>query len=547
VTEEHEHAVNADGSVHHLSVSQIQAFDRCKRLWYFDKVLHLPGKEFKGQTIGKEGHARLEAFFKSQGATDVLGPLERLGLERGCVPRPSALHIAEHHIGERVHTVLGGDGVALDAGGVPVEGYIDLVDLNGLLTEYTVRLIDWKFKKSIEKYGIRETDVFDPSNEAGIQLIGYAEWARRQFPTARFIEAGHVTFQTQGARDVSKVSARISVDLLPKLWDTVCRNVGALKETAREKDWAKVPPTFAACPKYGGCAYITKCHDPLARLTAALAACRPDASNAVQLTKEGRPMGLLSAAIPAAPAPAPVLAAVTPPDEPAPTIVSTPGSKVIVEDHTSDTTPVVTPAVAPGVSGVVPVASPKKRGRPPKIKVMQPTQDKGGESSQPVPGVAASFTPPAPAVATEVASSDTTGGGQSQTQGSPLTTETAGGDAPEEEGNAVPGSGSSSYTLYFNCAPVNTLTKSLLDFTVKVEKDFMSKAQVNFIDLRAATGNDLGFGKWKPYLAAAAAGRVSELPRGDYVVVETDERVQTVAEALAALPGVKSVRPLGGR
>jgi hypothetical protein len=161
--------------------------------------------------------------------------------------------------------------------------------------------------------------------------------------------------------------------------------------------------------------------------------------------------------------------------------------------------------------------------------------------------VAASFTPPAPAVATEVASSDTTGGGQSQTQGSPLTTETAGGDAPEEEGNAVPGSGSSSYTLYFNCAPVNTLTKSLLDFTVKVEKDFMAKAQVNFIDLRVATGNDLGYNKWKSYLGAAAVGRVSELPPGDYVIVETDERIQAVAEALAALPGVKSVRPFGGR
>jgi hypothetical protein len=541
----HEHAVSA-GKVHHLSVSQLQAFDRCNRLWYFDKILHLPGKEFKGQTIGKEGHARLEAFYRSGGATNVLSPLELLGLDRGCVPHPTALHIPEHRLGTPVLSYLGRVGVSLDARGVPVEGYIDLLDLNGLLTDHVVRITDWKFKKSIDKYGIRESEIFDPNTEAGTQLIGYAEWARRQFPTARFIEVGHVTFQTQGARDVVPVYSKISVDLLPKLWDTVCRNVDGLRAlaarqgTSEEADFSTVAPTFSACSKYGGCAYIPKCHDPLSRLTAAITA--SSRASYTPLKTEGKEltMGLLTPqpaahANPISAQDVAVLgsnimfAAITPPDEPAPTIVSTPGSKVIVEDHTADPAPEV---IAPGVSGVVPV-TPRKRGRPPKVK-------------------AAELTPPAPAVTPAPAAvpSDTTGGGQSQ-QAEAVTS-----IAPQSPGVGPAATGvapagvlptSDRLTLYFNCTPVNTPTASLADFTKKVEAAFMEKAQVSFIDLRAATGNELGYNKWESYLAAAAAGRIAELPPGDYVVVETDRRIQVVAEALAALPGVKSVRPFGGR
>jgi hypothetical protein len=141
-----------DGRLIYVSPSSITKFDAsqfggCERRWYAKYVMGLEETTTAAQTSGKEEHSQLEHYLKTGDLT-----LGRIALSaRRFIPLPGPGLLVEHSI-EPSLTVLSG---ALPAAGVPIIGYIDLLNLRG---EYhdsvgvlraeslpdTVEILDWK-------------------------------------------------------------------------------------------------------------------------------------------------------------------------------------------------------------------------------------------------------------------------------------------------------------------------------------------------------------------------------------------------------------------
>ena len=316
---EREHAV-IDGVIQYTSVSALQKADRCPRAWWYKYVKRLD-EPMKGNGIkrGKEGHQRLEHYQRT--GQDILDPLERLGVLRGYVPAPGT---------GQVEVAIDGK---VTAGPIRMKGSIDLY----VPGEKSI-VRDWKFKKDIGKWGCSSEDLISEDHEAGIQMLGYAEFARLQ--GAKLVEVSHVTFQTKGRPDVSIVKATIDAELIAGKWQAVVdRIVPEVIHAAAQTDKDKVRPNYNACEKYGGCAFRAECQNRMQRLAGGFAA---------HLHKRGENnVGIFNRVAPPA-APAPVQ---TPATQPAPASV---------------TQPVAAPVTQPAVHSAVfqPAPKPSKMAVP---------------------------------------------------------------------------------------------------------------------------------------------------------------------------------------
>jgi hypothetical protein len=514
-------------------------------MWHFRKVLHKPDKPpSKGQVKGTEGHKRLAHYLTT--GQDVLSDLERLGVERGLVPLPdTSSQLVEHKF------------TALDADGVPLLGYIDLVDYAGVYP----RVTDWKFKKSIDKWGATKESLIDPHHSDGIQMLGYAEWIRRQGFKLDVV-LRHVTFQTEGKRDVVEAAVTISLDIVREHWLEVSKAIAPMKAAAKESDPFKVEPNFKACDKYGGCAYRSICLAPLARLTAGF-----KKEHEMSLLKK-----LAGTVAPSTPAPS------------APSATAPPASGPIIPSA-STTAPVPAQAViAPGgPRSVVIDVAPGETEQQARERFIREQQAKpaavlppDAPSSNP-----AAFSVPAGTPAVNPAPGGTAGAGTVSSPVVPAVTPTPAtpspspaqgvtADAPKPRRGRPPKSAAQRAVeaaiptpssvpqaaipdasgsldgvfLYRGCAPVGIETAELTAYTQALEKACLAAIQVNAFDIRTSNHEGLKFNKWKAYLAAA----VKEEPPapGHYVVVSGDERVQVVADAVMALLPAGNVI-LGGR
>lgn len=236
-----------DGVVLRTSVSAMQKADGCARQYRFKYVDRLPDKpEGKGAKRGKEGHARVEHYLKT--GENVLDPLEQLGLEYGYFPAPR-VGFVEYDF----------EKAGFLAGDIPMRGYIDHVD--PCPSDIACRVTDWKFKKSISKYGCADEDLADPTHEAGIQMLGYGALAVKVWGPP-LVELRHVTFQTEGRRDVKPTATVVSAEEITKRWAQVTeRIVPKLRQAAAAKTYHEVPKNLDVCEKYGGCAYKSTCLD----------------------------------------------------------------------------------------------------------------------------------------------------------------------------------------------------------------------------------------------------------------------------------------------
>lgn len=261
--------------LHHTSVSGIQLFRMCKRRWNYKEVQGLSDPPGKAAKFGVAGHKRLEHYLKT--GQDILTPLERLGVERGYVPTPGAGLLVEHRFkGE------------LQISGIPLNGYIDLVnkrhlqDLsstpNGFLT-----LRDWKFKGSLD-WESSVADLVDPLKDSGIQMLGYAEWARvnaKLFPGMQTVRLSHVTFvRPPKPRDCAETHADLPIESVAALWQGVAPHVVGMRETAAEADPKNVEPTEgdSTCHAFRvECPYAKQCRSKAARFAAIFKKHRTDA------------------------------------------------------------------------------------------------------------------------------------------------------------------------------------------------------------------------------------------------------------------------------
>ena len=498
--EQHAPAVS-EGKLNFVSVSSIQKYRGCNRAYFFKYVLRLQDKPpSKGMQRGIEGHARIAAYLKT--GQNVLDPLEHLGVERQLIPTPGPDLMVEQPITMLVH-------------GVPLKGFVDLVNPRSEELEIT----DWKFKADIGKWGSTASDLVNPYADAGVQMLGYAEWARQSFARDT-VSLRHVSFQTKGRRDVQPTESRISLTVVQEKWEKVAESVDGMRAVAKEKDAFEVAPNFEACERYGGCAWKDQCFDPAMRMAAGFrkafaransdarassgaGAEVTDAASGAEIPTNGEMtmsmMGSLLQKKPVTTNGAATLsaedrekireekeaiarhkkdiqaeeaAAVLPPDAPKPwpvnvekntttaapntvPILSSPGSKVIVEDHTAEAT--------------------KKRGRPAKTATAEAAPATTVKNAEGLAGV----------------------------------------------------------HVYYRALPLGLATKSLVPYVLEQETALLTAFKMNLVDIRTATDSVMGFSKWKGYFAK----QVRENPpaTGYYHADRGDERVECAVDALSGI------------
>lgn len=483
-----------DGVCVRTSVSAMQRADGCLRQWFYRYVQGLPDKPpSRGQQRGAEGHERIEHYLTT--GEDVLDPLERLGVTAGLIPEPKT------PVGVEVPF-----GPGMDALGVPMAGYIDMVQRYG----ETVTLTDWKFKKNIEKWGASREDLVNPKKDSGIQMIGYAEWARRTFPDATFIDVRHVSFQTEGRRAVEETKAPRPLlhDEVVDLWAEVeHRIVPRMKHAAALPDAQLVEKNEDICGKFGGCPYIGTCQDKMARLVAGFKKAKPVAQQ-----ERNKPMGMLSSMKSGAVAPRMPIK-----DEPASSEDQARFDALMAKAEAEKAAARAARAVAKELPQVLPPDAPKsepeKFSKPEAPPVTKP-------EAQPVVSPSVPQTAPQMVAALEA----------SVAAVEPPKKEKAKKEKVKEP--LAPDSHVKGFNLYIGCTPMGVQAQTLTAYVDKLDKMLCEAAQLNCADIRTTMSQDFSFGKWRGYLAKLA---LEELPPvGHYVVLPGDERVEVVANALIA-------------
>jgi hypothetical protein len=343
-----------NGVIRALSVSQLKTAHRCLLAWWYEKVQRLPGRVFKAQQVGIEVHAQLEEYLKT--GVDALGPIARPG--KKYLPLPGEGLLVEHRFdGQEKGAEFNPATALLRAGGVPLDGFIDVVNLRLLEggraypdaeevdEPGTIEALDHKTTANIAKWGAKREQLADMAHPDGhaIQMVGYAEWARLRFPAARRVRLTHVDYQTSTPK-AHRVSILLDVDQIQILWLTVNRLAETMVAAAKLTDANNIPYNTKACGAFGGCPYKAVCP-----------------SSALPRTLKGTtmPTSILDdiGFGPAAPAPTPAAPAV-----PAPQNLTYEQFQALVKAGLiqAPAAPVAAPAPAPVAASVAaPVAAPK--------------------------------------------------------------------------------------------------------------------------------------------------------------------------------------------
>jgi hypothetical protein len=235
------HAVE-NGILRYLSVSQLKKFRRCRRAWFFSKVLRVPEPPRKSQKTGIEGHRQLEHYLTT--GENVLGKVAATGLH--LLPEP-------------------GDGLLVEQrfdwslAGVPVTGFIDLVNLRRL-DQGVVRVTDHKFTSDIARWGASASDLATTEHEAGVQMIGYGAALAARFPEVERFELEHLYFQTRKPRAVPVLTGASRDQVLAE-WAELEPVAAEMRATATAERLQDVKPSWGACDAFGGCAFRAQCHE----------------------------------------------------------------------------------------------------------------------------------------------------------------------------------------------------------------------------------------------------------------------------------------------
>jgi hypothetical protein len=502
-------AIAPDGSLTYTSVSAVKKFITCNSAWYFRYKLRRPDPQGKGAKKSEECHERTERYLRHN--AKVLGTIELRAWKRGLFPLPNnPAHPRSDDL------LLEYELEGLDAFGVPFIVKIDCLDPRRVAAEGILVINDWKFKKDIRLYGTTAAALVDPAHEDGIQMVGYGEGVRRDLAKGLFRELGKVTHVILRHVQVDKLidaaeevcSDPIPVEWFEEAWKAIAKNLPDMQRVALAPSVSDVPGApepsdgeVLACRKFNGCAFREEC--PHFRSAGSKKARMRAIVGVVTKSKqEEKQMGLfknLSKPQSAAPA-----ATVTPPvAAPAMTAQAAPKPSLIIDEST------------------VPDA----------ILNAQRAATKAAEAkTAQVAPVAQVLPPDAPAPSKTVAAEPTKTGSVD----GPKKTRAKKGDA------VAPASQVDGFELYIGCRPLKgPPAVSLMPYVEALEAAALAEAKaelgLDLEDIRLATGDQLGYGKWKAVLGHMAKDAPPAPGRYTVLAMNVDDRVDAIVTALETL------------
>jgi RecB family exonuclease len=254
-----------DQSLHHWSPSQVVKFSRCRRKWWFSKVAGLPEEGSDATDLGKAVHSCLENWYRSNCivCTENDPPIREDLVER-------AVELATFAVGtgqlppRTGRLLLTEEPLAFDLAGIPVEGYVDLVDLT---QPGRIVIWDYKTRSRFTRSGKYRNILTAEDLAADVQMVTYAAALHRKYG-AQSYQLGHIYLRTTGkpALEFSELAV-----ITPAQFAAVLR---PLEETIREMDRhagmnvADVEPNYDACHDYRRpCPYIAQCMASCGRFT----------------------------------------------------------------------------------------------------------------------------------------------------------------------------------------------------------------------------------------------------------------------------------------
>lgn len=485
-----------DGQIRYLSVSALQKYASCHRAYYYRYVMRLPDKEpGKGVIRGNLGHERLEKYYKEK--INVLDSLEQMAFDRDLLPSNDTPGLISE-------AALADGKVPLTAHDIPILGYIDLIHT----LEHT--LIDFKFKSDPARYGAKPEDLINPEDPAGVQMLGYGTWFRRNaladLADNEVVVLRHVTFKTKGYPDAKATDANQVLGEIEAKWEKITENVPEMKRVVKLPNAMDVEPNYDACHAYGGCAWLDRCHDPASRLIASfkrvsrLPILVDSGKKEDYCNPKERKMGLMSKLISnKITSPAAETLSVTEPQ-----VIQEPETLGILPPdaplQTIEINPAAVAAVAATDSGEAPPK--KQRGRPKKTNVE--TSDTVKET---------------PLAATPLAEPSE--------------------DKPAVNRDAHVASESAEVAkgvihIYVNCFPVGVACKSLIPYIEELNQSICEAMQLPTIDVRCVEVKPLAFGGWKGMIKEAVNKHLPDAASYN-VTLRGDERLDV---AVAALEGI---------
>lgn len=264
----------------HVSASQIESFQKCKRSWFLKSVLRAPEPQRGAQALGESFHLVLEKVPKGLAwpAKDETGASEEEWSKAEQLARIALPLLPADPQGK----ILREHGIKMDTfpGGPLMVGYIDLAVPEGVgwealmipPTEAIVgdykTLSDFRYMKTPEELA------------NSVQMMTYAKWAISPggllvplpmeadlTPTQdeRAVRLVHFYARTKppfGRNSIRNESAIVTVSQINTFWDKTLDIVREMQQVASCGSYEDVTATGTLtghCEAYGGCGFRDKC------------------------------------------------------------------------------------------------------------------------------------------------------------------------------------------------------------------------------------------------------------------------------------------------
>ena len=231
-----------------LSVSQVNTFRQCPRLWAKRAIDYVQSESTFAQAYGLEGHKRIEDWYlksKSFGSDD-LGQLIRKAVDKNYLPIPNIKHEIENRFSNCTIAAFPG---------VEFSGIIDLAE------PWTKTVIDHKFTSSYKYVQKPEQNKLDLQNllySYVFMLDNQIDWCYTKW--IYYISTGKTRpRKVLGVRPVINtqeydfVYNALIANLEPDI-DTICEH------KRKYNNSMEIEPKLSGCSQYGGCIYREQCN-----------------------------------------------------------------------------------------------------------------------------------------------------------------------------------------------------------------------------------------------------------------------------------------------